>query len=110
MDIFKTPLTLLFEKKRFISTNIGLLCSFGIFSIVIVMIINSDLFAKALPQIASQNLPLTKRPSYTLIKKIIAIGVQDDGNFQGFIDDSYFTVKLQNFALLIVLEAMKKNL
>lgn len=97
MDIFKTPLTLLFEKKRFISTNLGLLCSFGIFSIVLVMIINSDLFAKELPQIVSRNLPLIKRPSYTLNKKIIAIGVQNDKNFQGFIDDSCYTVKLQNF-------------
>lgn len=95
-DLFKTPLTLLFEKKRFISTKFGVLCSLGIFCILLIMIVNSDLFRKEVPQIISNNLPLIHRPAITYNNKILAIGVQDDENFFGFYDPSYYQIYVTN--------------
>ena len=96
MDIFKSPLTLLFARKRFISTNFGFLCSLGIISTLIIMVVNSDLFSKSLPQILTSNLPLISRPLIKFNKKILAVGVQDDTYFQGLIDPSIYTLKVTN--------------
>ena len=96
LDIFKSPLTLLFARKRFISTPFGFLCSLGIISTLIVMVVNSDLFEKALPQILTSNLPQISRPLIKFNRKIVAIGVQDDVYFQGYVDSSIYSLKVTN--------------
>ena len=97
LDLFKSPLTLLFNKKRFISTKFGFFCSLAIISILIVMASKSDLFEKALPQILTSNLPVTHRPLLKFSNKILAIGVQDDTYFQGFIDPTVYNLKITNY-------------
>ena len=97
IDLFKTPLTLLFNKKRFISTKFGFVCSLAIISIMIVMALKSDLFEKAFPQIINSNLPITDRPLIKLTNKILAVGVQDDVYFKGFVDNSIYSIKISNY-------------
>ena len=96
LDLFKSPLTLMFNKKRFISTKFGFLCSMAIFSILFVMVMDSDLFQKALPQILTSNLPTTHRPLIKFDNKILAIGVQDDTYFKGYVDPTIYSVKVSN--------------
>ena len=96
MDLFKSPLTLMFKKKRFISTKFGFFCSMGIFVSLTVMVVRSDVFQKLMPQIWSSNLPSSHRPLINFDRKIIAIGVQDDLNFKGYIDPSVYTIKVSN--------------
>ena len=97
LDIFKSPLSLLFNRKRFISTKLGFFCSISIFSTLLAMLIKSDLFEKKLPQILFSNLPTPHRPHINFTNKIIAIGVQDDTYFKGYVDPSVFRIKVSNY-------------
>lgn len=96
-DLFKSPLSLLFQKNRFISTKLGIFCSLAISISLLIIAINSDLFKKVLPQVISSNLPNLRRPSVLLKQKILAIGVEDEFNYKGFIDTSVFTIHVTNF-------------
>ena len=57
---------------------------------------DSDLFQKALPQVLTSNLPTTHRPLIKFDNKILAIGVQDDTYFQGYVDPTIYSVKVSN--------------
>ena len=96
LDLFKSPLTLMFKKKRFISTKFGFFCSMGIFVILGIMVAKSDMFQKLMPQILTSNLPCASRPLINFNRKIIAIGVQDDTYYKGYVDSSVYTIKVRN--------------
>ncbi len=91
-DLFKSPLTLLFDKKHFISTKFGLSCSIIIFTLIITLLCNSDVFEKTTPLIVVSHIPSSK---IKLTQKIIAIGLKDD-NSEGFIDPLVYSLKISN--------------
>ena len=95
-DLFKIPFTLLFNKQRFISTKCGFLCSIAIFAILCVLISKSDIFEKALPTLITSRIQSNHRSLIDFRNKIIAIGVQDDVNFQGFYDPTVFSIRVSN--------------
>ena len=96
LDLFKSPLTLLFNRQRFISTKFGFCCSIAIFSLLIALACNSDLFEKSLPMIVSSTTPASNRPLLKLNKKIIAIGLIDEDNLEGFIDPLIYSITISN--------------
>jgi len=67
IDVFKSPLTLFFNKKPFISTCLGPLLSIGI--IEIILLAKSDFFSHKSPATSASNLRLHQNVLSNLIRK-----------------------------------------
>lgn len=96
LDIFKSPLTLLFNKRQYISTRIGQFLSFCVIVIEMIVFLKSDFFNHQAQSIYTSNLKTNHRPLINFDQKIVAFGIQDENTMQSFIDPTVFSVEIAN--------------
>ena len=96
LDIFKSPLTLLFNKRQYISTRIGQFLSFCVIVIEMIVFLKSDFFNHQAQSIYTSNLKTNHRPLINFDKKIVAFGIQDENTMQSFLDPTVFSVEIAN--------------
>lgn len=96
IDIFKSPLTLLFNKRRFISTKIGQVLSIVVIIIELIVFMKSDFLNHQAPIIVTSNLRTNNRPFMNLNKKIIAISLKNEETMQNFLDFTVFSIEIAN--------------
>ena len=97
IDLFKSPLTLLFNKRQYISTRIGQLFSICIIIVEIIEFLKSDFLKHQSPSTLTSNLQPDHRPLVNLSQKLVAISIKDDDTMQAFIDPTVFSVDISNF-------------
>ena len=94
LDMFKSPIFLLFSKQHKTPTKTG-----GFFSLVIMIFLSiisfkSDLFQKNSPTLLISDLPQSKREKVDLTKKILGFGLQNE-NGLAFLDPGAFTIEVK---------------
>jgi len=97
IDLFKSPLTLFFNKRQYISTRIGQLFSICIIIVEIIEFLKSDFLKHQSPSTLNSNLQPDHRPLVNLSQKLVAISIKDDDTMQAFIDPTVFSVDISNF-------------
>ena len=97
LDLFKTPFTLHFQKRKSVTTSIGTLLSCGILIIIIYFATQSDLFARLSPQILDSTMGLDFRPLIRFNQKLISVGVHYETNDTGYIDPTIYSLLVYNF-------------
>lgn len=98
-DLFKTSINLRIHGKSAVSTNFGFFLTLCILFILTLVGSQSDLFSRGSPRLLISNTPLETAPNVNFNKKVIAVGVEFDGNMSGFIDPTIFQIKINNYAL-----------
>lgn len=101
LDLFKSPLRLLFNRRQFISTKLGQLFSIGIIIIEIIIATKSDIFTHQNPLSTNSNIRNTNKPLVNLNKKIVAVSIQDDDSNEALNDPSVFSIEISNQIYLI---------
>ena len=96
IDLFKSPLSLFFQKRQHITTKSGQFFSLVILIIEIILLTKSDLFDHNIPKIISTNIRSNHRSLVTLNQKILAIGIEDDATLGGILDQRAFSVQISN--------------
>lgn len=98
-DLFKTSINLRIHGKSAVSTNFGFFLTLCILFILALVGSQNDLFSRGSPRLLISNTPLETAPFVNFNKKVIAVGVEFDGNMSGFIDPTIFQIKINNYAL-----------
>ena len=96
IDIFKSPLTLLFNKRRFISTKIGQVLSIVVIIIELIVFMKSDFLNHQAPIIVTSNLRTNNRPLMNLNQRIVAISVKNEETMHDFLDFTVFSLEIAN--------------
>lgn len=96
IDLFKSPISLLFNKRHFITTNLGQFLSIVIIIIEIIIASKSDLFNRKNPIIQTTNIKTDRRFPVVFDNNIVAIGVQDRQTMHSFFDPQVFSVRISN--------------
>ena len=90
MDIFKTPLRLIFNKRQFISTKIGQLLSLVVIILELIVFLKSDFLNHQSPSTFTSNLKTNNRLPLNLFQKIAAVGIGEDMPMGRMIDSSVY--------------------
>ena len=96
IDLFKCPLTLLFNKRQYITTNLGQFFSIGILIIEIILVTNNENFSYTNPTALTSNQQNQHRPLVHFDHKIMAVGIQDVEIRAAFFDPTVFSVQISN--------------
>lgn len=84
LDIFKTPIYLLFDKQPKTSTKTGIFCTIVITVLLTIMTSRSDIFQKKSPKLLISDLPVPTREKVEFSRKILAVGLQDEETGLGY--------------------------
>lgn len=84
LDIFKTPIYLLFDKQPKTSTKTGIICTVIITILLTIMTSRSDIFQKKAPKLIISDLPQPTREKIEFTRKIMAVGLQDEETGLGY--------------------------
>lgn len=93
LDMFKSPIYLLFSKQHKTPTKTGSFISLAIIIYLAIISLQSDLFQKNSPTLLISDLPQSNREKVDLTKKILGFGLQNE-NGLAFIDPGIFSIEV----------------
>ena len=93
LDMFKSPILLLFSKQHKTPTKTGSLISLAIIIYLSILSLQSDLFQKNSPTLLISDLPQTNREKVDLTQKILGFGLQNEDGL-AFIDPGIFSIEV----------------
>ena len=96
-DLFKLPVIFYFNGKSTRSSNLGILCSFGILMFLSVTFFQSDLFAKKSPIVVTQSLQIPHANKITFDNNTLILFSVSDASNKRYIDPSIFTIQVKNY-------------
>ena len=94
LDIFKSPVPLLFSGHSRISTISGLFCTLAITITLLLITFQSDLLQKKTPKILSIDIPQQYRKNVDFTGRLLAVGLQDELDGSGFWDPQVFNINV----------------
>jgi len=91
-DLFRSPFSLFINKKKRISTQIGVFFSFSLYAFLLYNFTQSDLFLKLSPYVVSQTVANVHANRITFDENTLVSFAVSDQNNQNYIEPEIFTV------------------
>lgn len=99
LDIFKMPIFFFVEKRKKISTFIGVLFSIGVYIFLIISLLKSDVFEKKSPFIVDQSLQTSKADPIRFNSKNLLAFTVADAKKKNFFDPTIFKLQIEHFVI-----------